>query len=72
MIIDFEAKMQEYLKEMTYSNLTRQEKENLTFYQFPLFQSVPGLAHGIFTRRGGESAGHLGGLNLSFSVGDQP
>ena len=72
MNIDFEAKMQEYLKEMAYSSLIRLEKENLTLYQFPLFRSVPGLAHGIFTRRGGGSAGYLGGLNLSFSVGDQP
>jgi YfiH family protein len=48
------------------------EKENLTFYQFPLFQSVPGLVHGVFTRRGGKSEGELHGLNLSFSVGDQP
>jgi hypothetical protein len=71
LLIDFEAKMQEYLKEMTYSNLTRQEKENLTFYQFPLFHFVPGLAHGVFTRLSGESAGDLRALNLSFSVGDR-
>ena len=38
LIIDFEAKMQEYLKEMAYSSLIRREKEDLTFYQFPLFQ----------------------------------
>ena len=56
---------------MDYSLLIRLEKENLTLYQFPLFKSVPGLVHGVFTRRGGESAGDLCGLNLSFSVGDQ-
>ncbi len=63
--------MREDIYKMDYSSLIRREKENLTFYQFPLFQSVPGLVHGIFTRRGGESAGELRGLNLSFSVGDQ-
>jgi len=56
---------------MDYSPLIRLEKENLTFYQFPSFRSVPGLVHGVFTRRGGKSAGDLRGLNLSFSVGDQ-
>ncbi len=56
---------------MVYSSLIRQGKEGLTFYQFPLFQSVPGLVHGVFTRRGGESEGDLSGLNLSFSVGDR-
>ena len=71
LIIDFEAKMQQYFREMTYSSLIRLEKENLTFYQFPLFQSVPGLVHGVFTRLGGESGGVFQGLNLSFSVGDQ-
>ena len=63
--------MREDLNKMDYSSSIRQEKENLTFYQFPLFQYVPGLVHGVFTRRGGESAGDLRGLNLSFSVGDR-
>ena len=48
---------------MDYSSLIGQEKEKLTFYQFPLFQSIPGLVHGVFTRRGGESGGDLRGLN---------
>jgi hypothetical protein len=72
LIIDFETKMQEYLQVMANSSLTRIEKGNLVLYQFPLLQSIRGLAHGIFTRRGGESGGDLGALNLSFSVGDQP
>jgi YfiH family protein len=71
LFIDFEAKIQEYLIEMAYSSFIRRQKEDLTLYQFPLLQSVPGLVHGVFTRRGGESAGELRGLNLSFSVGDQ-
>jgi YfiH family protein len=71
LIIDVKAKMQEYLQEMAYSSLTRIEKENLVLYQFPSFQIVTGLVHGVFTRRGGESQAQLGGLNLSFSVGDR-
>ena len=63
--------MREDINKMDYSSTIRQEKENLTFYQFPLFQSVSGLVHGVFTRLGGESGGVLQGLNLSFSVGDQ-
>ena len=42
----------------------------LSFYQFPLLQSLPGLTHGIFTRHGGRSQGSYASLNLSFSVGD--
>jgi len=42
----------------------------LSFYQFPLLQSIPELTHGIFTRHGGKSQGAYASLNLSFSVGD--
>jgi polyphenol oxidase len=49
----------------------RQEHDGLTFYQFTMLQTVPGLRHGVFTRLGGESSGELGALNLSFSVGDR-
>jgi polyphenol oxidase len=42
----------------------------LSYYQFPLLQSIPGLTHGIFTRQGGKSQGAFTSLNLSFSVGD--
>ena len=65
------AALQENINIMDYSSLIRRARENLTFYQFPLFHSIPGLVHGVFTRRGGESVGDLRGLNLSFSVGDQ-
>ena len=44
----------------------------LSFYKFSLFQSIPELAHGIFTRHGGKSRGPYTSLNLSFSVGDHP
>jgi polyphenol oxidase len=69
--IDYRAGLREDSNKMGYSRLILQEKENLTFYQFPLFQPVPGLVHGVFTRRGGESSGDLRALNLSFSVGDR-
>jgi hypothetical protein len=44
----------------------------LDFYQVPLLAQETGVAHGIFTRRGGVSSGPYVSLNLSFSVGDQP
>ena len=43
----------------------------LSFYQFSLFQALPGLIHGIFTRHGGISQGAYASLNLSFAVGDE-
>jgi hypothetical protein len=46
-------------------------QNGLPYYQFPLFQSAPGLIHGIFTRHGGKSEGPFAELNLSFSVGDK-
>ena len=52
--------------------LSLRTHNGLSFYQFPLFQSIPGLAHGIFTRHGGKSQGPYTSLNLSFSVGDHP
>jgi polyphenol oxidase len=64
--------MREDFSPMDYSSLIRQEKEDLTFYQFRLFQGIPDLVHGVFTRRSGERTGDLRGLNLSFSVGDRP
>ena len=54
------------------NTLTLGTHNGLSFYQFPLFQSIAGLAHGIFTRHGGKSQGPYTSLNLSFSVGDHP
>jgi YfiH family protein len=51
-------------------SLFLQTINSLSFYQFTLFQSIPGLIHGIFTRHGGTSQGPYAELNLSFSVGD--
>ncbi len=51
-------------------SLIRRTVNGLSFYQFSLFQSVPGLVHGIFSRHGGISQGAYASLNLSFAVGD--
>lgn len=51
-------------------SLILKNHNGLSFYQFPLLQSIPGLTHGIFTRHGGGSRGSYASLNLSFSVGD--
>jgi len=53
------------------SSFILNKNNGLSFFQFPLFQTVPGLTHGIFTRHGGKSSGPYASLNLSFSVGDQ-
>jgi purine-nucleoside/S-methyl-5'-thioadenosine phosphorylase / adenosine deaminase len=44
----------------------------LKIYQFPLFKNFAGITHGIITRHGGTRQGDPPGLNLSFSVGDEP
>ena len=33
---------------------------------------IPDVRHGFFTREGGFSSGHYGGLNCSYSSGDEP
>jgi polyphenol oxidase len=52
------------------SPLIHRSSNGLSFYQFSLFHSVPGLIHGIFSRLGGISQGAYASLNVSFSVGD--
>jgi polyphenol oxidase len=52
------------------SPLIHRTSNGLSFFQFSLFQSLPGLIHGIFSRHGGISQGAYAGLNLSFAVGD--
>jgi YfiH family protein len=51
-------------------SLIHRSFNGLSYYQFSLFQSVPGLIHGIFSRHGGISQEPFASLNLSFSVGD--
>jgi hypothetical protein len=49
----------------------RVEKDGLCFDQYKPLLNV-GVHHGIFTRHGGVSTGHLASLNLGGNVGDVP
>ena len=44
----------------------------IPFEQHPLLSSIPGLRHGFFGRRGGQSTGDFASLNVSENVGDRP
>lgn len=46
------------------------EKNGLSFLQFPKLAACSGIAHGVFTRKGGFSEGAYRSLNVSFGVGD--
>ncbi|MFV9690462.1 MAG: peptidoglycan editing factor PgeF [Desulfobacteria bacterium] len=50
--------------------LIRNYSEGTAYYQFPHLAAFSGLAHGVFTRDGGNSTGNFHGLNLSYDVGD--
>jgi YfiH family protein len=47
------------------------DQNNLRYYTFPLLAGA-GVTHGVFTRRGGVSAGPWASLNLGGTVGDEP
>jgi YfiH family protein len=53
-------------------NLEVLQVEGLEFYRFPGLGALPGVVHGVFTRRGGVSPPPYASLNLSYSVGDDP
>lgn len=44
----------------------------ILFFQFSHFSGLPGLRHGIFTRKGGVSHGPFESLNIGTGVGDNP
>ena len=44
----------------------------IPFEQSSLLIGIPGLHHGFFGRRGGQSAGDFASLNISENVGDKP
>jgi YfiH family protein len=46
------------------------EKQGTAYYTFPNLSRYPGMVHGIFTRKGGNSTGPFESLNISFGVGD--
>ncbi len=41
-------------------------------FRFPRLEAAGGMAHGVFTRRGGVSGGPFRSLNTSYGVGDHP
>lgn len=43
-----------------------------TRWAVPGWESIPGLRHGFFGRRGGVSGGPFASLNVSYRVGDDP
>lgn len=49
--------------------LHRHEKNGLVWYQFPIFDDNPELAHGALTRHGGLSGPEGGELHLAFGPG---
>ncbi len=51
--------------------MIRNEKDQLCWYEFEAFLTLP-VKHGIFTRHGGVSTGHLTSLNMGGTVGDEP
>jgi hypothetical protein len=44
----------------------------IPFFEFPNLTGLPGLRHGVFTRRGGCSSGPFQSLNVALSVTDNP
>ena len=44
----------------------------IPFEQSPLLTGIPGVRHGFFGRRGGQSTGDYASLNVSEAVGDKP
>jgi YfiH family protein len=44
----------------------------ISFFEFPNLSGIPGLRHGVFTRRGGYSQGPYQSLNVGLSGDDDP
>ena len=47
-------------------------ENGITYFQFPNLAVFPEIRHGIFTRKNGFSSGPYAGLNVGFSVEDNP
>jgi len=48
-------------------------RENgVPFFEFPHLARLPGICHGVFTRKGGSSLGTYAALNVGRGLGDQP
>ncbi len=46
------------------------QKNGVSFFEFPKFAGLSGILHGVFTRKNGKSKGPFQSLNVSFGVGD--
>ncbi|MGW8326210.1 MAG: polyphenol oxidase family protein, partial [Desulfobacterales bacterium] len=47
-----------------------QQKNGVSFLEFPKLSGLSGILHGVFTRKNGKSKGPFQSLNVSFGVGD--
>ena len=47
-----------------------QQKNGVSFLEFPKLSGLSGIQHGVFTRKNGKSKGPFQSLNVSFGVGD--
>lgn len=52
--------------------MIRISENGLDLFRFSNLSACPGLAHGLFTRRGGNSPPPFDSLNMSVSAGDRP
>ena len=52
-------------------NMHVNEKEEVTFLTYPVFEEMPEIVHGFSTRLGGVSEGIYSSMNLSFTRGDK-
>lgn len=51
--------------------INRDENTNVVYLTYEALNAIDGIAHGFSTRCGGVSKGHLSGMNLSYSRGDE-
>ncbi|VEN73782.1 Polyphenol oxidase [Candidatus Desulfarcum epimagneticum] len=47
-----------------------EKKNGLLYFRFPHLASLPGIAHGVFSRKGGKSRGPFKSLNVTLGAGD--
>jgi YfiH family protein len=59
-------------KKSMHTSLIPADTNGTPFLQFPNLSGVPGLRHGIFTRKGGVSPSPFDSLNIGLGVGDTP
>ena len=50
--------------------MIEKKKNGVSFLESPKLANLPGILHGVFTRKNGKSKGPFKSLNVSFGVGD--